>query len=450
MRNFLLFLFFSVNLFCQKLDSSDFLILEGENPNYYYVLTNYGYYVSENSKNFIFKNYSESLPRSLNVNFNTLLPVTHKSKNYLLYPGGGLLYLFENGAIKRVDRSFPHRNQYGAYFFSYKDNLYLIGGYGFWQTKSIITKFNFNSGDWEIVTAFGQSPDGIDQGTFFVKNDNLYVFDFLTRNSNNQKVKRNDNLYVLNLESFVWKKLGVTNPLIRFENQFKGAKRFFKFDDKLLFSYIDDPEFYLADFENNTLKKFKDEILFYKSGGHSVVKKDNLVGAVRNSLTGDITVESFNIASLISNDTGNKLYLYRDTDEFYNYVYFALSFLVILIIILSIYYKKVARNYLLDDTTISTSGLYTDISEKEQKILSLFSMKKNVSNSEIMKLFLEKGKTKDFAVKKKNKTLNDLNKKLYALFKIQFINKKKSKSDSRQLTYFLNNKIRIIKENVNY
>ena len=450
MRSFLLFLFFSVNLFCQKLDSSDFLILEGENPNYYYVLTNYGYYVSENSKNFVFKNYSESLPRSLNVNFNTLLPVTHKSKNYLLYPGGGLLYLFENGAIKRVDRSFPHRNQYGAYFFSYKDNLYLIGGYGFWQTKSIITKFNFNSGDWEIVTAFGQSPDGIDQGTFFVKNDNLYVFDFLTRNSNNQKEKRNDNLYVLNLESFVWKKLGVTNPLIRLENQFKGAKRFFKFDDKLLFSYIDDPEFYLADFENNTLKKFKDEILFYKSGGHSVVKKDNLIGAVQNSLTGDITVESFNIASLISNDTGSKLYLYRDTDEFYNYVYFALSFLVILIIILSIYYKKVAQNYLLDDTTISTSGLYTDISEKEQKILSLFSMKKNVSNSEIMKLFLEKGKTKDFAVKKKNKTLNDLNKKLYALFKIQFINKKKSKSDSRQLTYFLNNKIRIIKENVNY
>ena len=223
MRSFLLFLFFSVNLFCQKLDSSDFLIMEGENPNYYYVLTNDGYYVSENSENFTYKNYSESLPKSLNVDVNTLLPVTHKSKNYLLYPGGGLLYLFENGSIKRIDRSFPHRNQYGAYFFSHKDNLYLIGGYGFWQTKSIITKFNFNSGDWEIVNAFGQSPEGIDQGIFFIKDDNLYVIDFLTRVSNNQKEKRNDNLYVLDLENFVWKKLGVINPLIRSENQFKGC-----------------------------------------------------------------------------------------------------------------------------------------------------------------------------------------------------------------------------------
>ena len=446
MRNFLFFLFFSVNLFCQKIDSSDFLILEGENPNYYYVLTNKGYYVSENSDNFIFKNYSESFPGSLNVNINTLLPVTHKSKNYLLYPGGGLLYLFENGAIKRIDRSFPHRNQYGAYFFSYKDNLYLIGGYGFWQTKSIITKFNFNSGDWEMVNTMGQSPDGIDQGTFFVKNDKLYVFDFLTRTSNNQKEKRNDNLYVLNLESFVWKKLGVTNPLIKSENQFKGAKRFFTYNDKLIFSYTDYPEIYLADFNNNTIKKFKDDVLFYKSGGHSVVKKDNLIGAVQNSLTGVITVESFNLASLFSNDTDNELYLYRDTEEFYTYIYFALSFLVILILVLMIYYKKVAQTYLLDENTISISSLSKEINEKEQKILRLFSKKRNISNADIMDLFLDKDKTKDFAVKKKNKTLVSLNEKLFSVFKIEFISKKKSKSDSRQLTYFLNKKVQILKE----
>ncbi len=446
MRTFLLFLFFSVSLFCQKLDSSDFLILEGENPNYYYVLTNDGYYISEDSDNFIFKNYSESLPKSLNVDVNTLLPITHKSKNYLLYPGGGLLYLFENGTVKRIDRSFPHRNQYGAYFFSYKDNLYLIGGYGFWQTKSIITKFNFNSGDWEIVTALGQSPDGIDQGTFFIKDDSLYVFDFLTRTSNNQKEKKNDNLYVLNLESFVWKKLGVTNPLIRSENQFKGSKRFFKFEDKLLFSYLDSPEFYLADFENNILKKYTDNVLFYKSGGHSVIKKDNLIGAVQNSLTGDITIESFNIASLISNEADSELYLYRDTEEFYNYIYFALSFLAVLIVVLMIYYKRVAQTYLLDENTISISSLSKEINDKERKILGLFSKKRSIPNSDIMDLFLEKDKTKDFAVKKKNKTILSLNEKLFSVFKIEFISKKKSKSDSRQLTYYLNKKVRIVED----
>ena len=102
--------------------------------------------------------------------------------------------------------------------------------------------------------------------------------------------------------------------------------------------------------------------------------------------------------------------------------------------------------YLLDEKTISISGLSKEINEKEQKILSLFGKKRNVSNSEIMDLFLEQDKTKDFAVKKKNKTILSLNEKLFSVFKIEFISKKKSKSDSRQLTYFLNKKVRILEE----
>ena len=105
MRSFLLFLFFSVNLFCQKLDSSDFLILEGENPNYYYVLTNEGYYISENSDNFIFKNYSESLPKSLNVDVNTLLPVTHKSKK----PLGTFKLIFRSYQWISYAKLFPNK-----------------------------------------------------------------------------------------------------------------------------------------------------------------------------------------------------------------------------------------------------------------------------------------------------------------------------------------------------
>ena len=445
MRFFILFIFHSF-LYCQSLDNSNFLIIEGESPNYYYVLTQDGYYVSESSEKFSFKKYIKPIPESLNVGLNTLLPVSHNDKTYLLYPGGGLLYLFADGAIKRIDRSFPHRNQYGAYFFSYKENLYLIGGYGYWQTKSIITKFNFNSGDWEIVNTSGQIPSGIDQGTFFIHNDNLYVFDFLTRTSNNQKEKKNDNLYSLNLEGFVWKKLGVTNTLIRSNASIKGAKRFFKFNEKLLFSYTDTPEFFIADFNENTVEKFKDDALFYKSSGHSIIKKNNLIGAVQNSLTGDVRIESFSLSSLLDQNTNNQLYLYRDTEEFYRYIYFALSFLALLIIALSLYYKKVAQTYLLDEKSISISGSLLLLNEIEQQALSLFSQKRVVSNNELMGLFVEKNKTKDFAVKKKNKTIQLLNEKLFSDFKIVFINKQKSKSDSRQLTYFLNKKVRIVDE----
>ena len=446
MRVLLLIFLFQSLLYGQKLTNQDFLILDGESPNYYYVLTENGYYISESSENFTFKNYSKPIPKSLNIGINTLLPVVHKSKTYLLYPGGGLLYSFSNGAIERIDRSFPHRNQYGGYFFSYKDNLFLIGGYGYWQTKSIITKFNFNSGDWEIVATSGQSPNGIDQGSFFIKNNKLYVFDFLTRTSNNQKEKRNDNLYVLNLETFVWNKLGVINDLTRSNGETQGVKRFFNFQNKLLYSYTNSPEFFLVDFDKNIVEKFDDDVLFYKSDGRSVIKKNNLIGGIHNTLTGDFTIEAFDLSSLSSEKNTSTFYLFRDTDQFFNYIYFALSFLIILIVLLSIYYWKISQTYLLDEKTISISGSLLELGEIEQKTLSMFCNKRNVSNSEIMGLFQDKEKTKDFAVKRKNKTIAALNNKLYSAFKIEFINKQKSKSDSRQLTYFLNKKVRIIED----
>ena len=184
MRFLILILFFISFLSAQEFEGDDFLIVEGESLQYFYVLKKEGYYISDKPEKLNL--YTKSIPESLNVSLSSLTSVTHNSKTYLLYPGGGLLYSFIDGAIERIDRSFPHRNQYGGYFFSYKNNLYLIGGYGFWQTKSIITKFNFNNGDWEIINTTGQLPKGLDKGTYFINDDNLYVFDFLSRNTNNQ------------------------------------------------------------------------------------------------------------------------------------------------------------------------------------------------------------------------------------------------------------------------
>ena len=54
--------------------------------------------------------------------------------------GGGLLFKYKDGAIKRVDDSFAHRNQFTGYFFKYKNEIYLLGGYGYWQSNSLLTK----------------------------------------------------------------------------------------------------------------------------------------------------------------------------------------------------------------------------------------------------------------------------------------------------------------------
>ena len=443
MRFLILILFFISFLSAQEFEGDDFLIVEGESLQYYYVLKKEGYYISDKPEKLNL--YTKSIPESLNVSLSALTSVTHNSKTYLLYPGGGLLYSFIDGAIERIDRSFPHRNQYGGYFFSYKNNLYLIGGYGFWQTKSIITKFNFNNGDWEIINTTGQLPKGLDKGTYFINDDNLYVFDFLSRNTNNQKEKTEDNLYVLNLKNFSWKKLGVVNDIIKPVNQLKGSKRFFNIDGKILISYSESPEFFLADLKTNIIQNFRDDALFYKSGG-AIVKGNTLVGAIKNPVTGLITVESFDLTNVLSNKLDKELYLYRSSKEFFIYIFLSFTFLVFLILVLTIYYRRVGHTYVLDKDSLSGLGNTVTLVKNEYDVLKLFSEKRSVSNSLIMDIFQEENKTKDFAVKKKNKTILSLENKLSIIFKKPFIEKGKSKSDSRQLNYFLNNKIKIIED----
>ena len=447
MKKFIFLIIISIsNIYSQKIYDDDFLILESESSKYFYVLTSDGYYISEIGGKYTFNKYKEEIPNSLNVPLNTLIPLLHNSQTYLLYPGGGLLYTFSDGSITRIDRSFPHRNQFGAYFFSYKENIYLIGGYGYWQTKSIITRFNFNSGDWELVNTKGQQPEGIDKGTYYIEDNKLYVFDFISREINTQKEKRNQNLYVLDLENFNWKKLGVINDEITMFNLNKGFKRFFTNNQKLIFSYSNRPEFFIVDLNKNTFQSFKDEVLFYKSDNQFIVKGNLLIAPIKNTLTGEIRFENFNMSNINNLPITVASYMYRDKKEFFQYVYFAFLSLGILIIILSLYYKRVGQTYIIDDSSISFSGVTHQLLPIEIGVLSLFSKKRNVLNSKLMELFIKDDKTKDYAVKRKNKTLLALEAKLHKSFNVNFITKQKSKGDSRQLTYVLNKKIRIIEE----
>ena len=242
------------------LDNEDYLFIEN-GKNYFHILLREGFLTGPFSKNqFAYRKYSKSIPKEINVELQALSQVKMGSNSYLLYPGGGILFKFSesDNSITRIDRSFAHRNQYSGYFFSYGKDLYLLGGYGFWETKSLLTKFNFSSGEWDYVNTTGQIPDGIDQGTFLVKNDKLYAFRFLKRTSNNQKSFKEKNLYVLSLPKFNnpeeidkknyfnWEKKGVLNPILN-DAPINPNNKSFLLGKNLLLSIVDNPNLYLID-----------------------------------------------------------------------------------------------------------------------------------------------------------------------------------------------------------
>ena len=161
------------------------------------------------------------------------------------------MYEFFNGSINRLDSSFAQRNQYAGAFFSYKNQLYLLGGYGFWKTKSILTKFNFNSGDWEYIQTKGVAPDGITNPVFTVKENSLYLFDFFERPQNQSPIK-NPNLYSLNMETLSWEKGGLINPSFISEKNTSGD-RFFNINGRVLINKMESPKIFEIDLDNNKI-----------------------------------------------------------------------------------------------------------------------------------------------------------------------------------------------------
>ena len=444
----------------RRLIGNDFLIVNGPG-NYFNILTKSGYFFGNiKTKTFNFFRYKTPLPReflnaqtSTSTSLQALVPLKVSSESqraqfnqrkiYLLYPGGGVLYEFYNGSINRLDSSFAQRNQYAGAFFSYKNQLYLLGGYGFWKTKSILTKFNFNSGDWEYIQTKGVAPDGISSPVFTLQNNSMYLFDFFERPQNQSPIK-NPNLYSLNLETLTWKKGGLINPSFIGEKNTSGD-RFFNINGKVLINKMESPRVFEIDLDNNKIKKYADNLLLYKSGGKSIVKNGIIISSVRNTSNNTNSITYYDLSDLNKNVIFED-YFIRGTISFVNYLVGGGIALIIILIFLWLSNDRVSKSYFVSSNSLFNSLNQINLDPDEAKVILLFTKKEIIPNKEILVLFEEKGKTKDFATKRKNKTIMSLNKRFKRVFGKNIIVREKDELDSRLTNYALNNKIKLFKK----
>jgi len=85
--------------------------------------------------------------------------INNKGEIWLTQNGSNKVYkLGGDGKAIRLDRTINRGFNFGAINLFYKDTLYSIGGYGFWQTTGSIRYFNPNSGEWDIVRNIKNVP----------------------------------------------------------------------------------------------------------------------------------------------------------------------------------------------------------------------------------------------------------------------------------------------------
>jgi hypothetical protein len=359
---------------------------------------------------------------------------------YFLYPGGGLLFEYRDNNIIRVDESFPHRNQFSGHFFIYKNVPYLMGGYGYWKSNSLLTKFNFQTKEWDYIETRGQKPElGINSGSFVVEGDILYVFDFY------QKIEdvdvKNNNTYELSLSSLKWEKKGSLNRLFYDDINRKTLEISIPFNStKFLQKNLDSKNLIVIEPSKNTVKTYINENLV-QVRRNAINVGDKII---YTSLTADrayetLIIKDFNDGLILESEA----YLTNDYDLFISYFLVVMLFCFLLVGLTFLKFKRDTFYFVVNENTLIGLNKSINISKEERFVINLLSSSKNnqVDNIFFLNYFKKSELSEDANIKRKNKAINDLNVKFKEIFQLELIMKSAKQSDSRQVVYSLNPKI---------
>lgn len=108
-----------------------------------------------------------------------------KETDYLLFGDSivinpdGTHYLYsyhpQRKTFLRLDKSEFHGHNYGRRLFVYKNEIYAIGGYGFWISHCKVIRFNRTSREWDLVHVSGPLPLP-SPGTTMLFGDTLFLY----------------------------------------------------------------------------------------------------------------------------------------------------------------------------------------------------------------------------------------------------------------------------------
>ena len=359
---------------------------------------------------------------------------------YFLYPGGGLLFEYRDNHIIRIDESFPHRNQFSGHFFIYKKAPYLMGGYGYWKSNSLLTKFNFQTKEWDYIETRGQAPElGINYGSFVIENDVLYVFDFYQK-INDVDVK-NNNTYEFDLSSLKWEKKGSLNRLFYDDINRKILDITIPFGStKFLQKNLDSKKLLVVEPSKNSVKTYINENLV-QVRRNAIYVGDKII---YTSLTADrayetLIIKDFNDGLILESEA----YLTNDYDLFISYFLVVIVFCFLLVGLTFLKFKRDTVYFVVNENTLIGLNKSMNISKEERFVIELLSNSKNsqVDNIFFLNYFKKSELSEDANIKRKNKAINDLNVKFKEIFQLELIMKSAKQSDSRQVVYSLNPKI---------
>lgn len=401
----------------------------------YNILTSEGYYNEEGE----FNPYASPLPEELNkVSIAGLSATQMNGVTYLLYPGGGHLFTFEKGAIKRLDLSFPHLNYYDAHFFSHQNTLYLLGGYGLWTTKSDLLRYDFVLKEWKKVNTIGDLPDhGLSRMSVVKTNDELYIVNSDYAETQTQQRQQSNIIYVLNLNRFEWSKRYVLEDKIVKRLALNRNYGVQLEDTWVVFPSVTFQNYLQINPVEGTIKESPEIDVIMSSqrpllfGKQMITLRKEQRGSPQSSvLTYNYQPTSYTLTEKLVpfgyNSQRNTLLLIGGLS-------------LLLIFLLRFFFTS--RTFRLEKDKIGKGMRWVELFPNEYFFLQKIAQYGSIKNSELLQLFEEEGKSNDLFIKRKNAMLMALEAKLKQRFGTSFFQKEIDPNDKRYSIYTIAPKI---------
>lgn len=141
---------------------------------------------------------------SIGVDFKDILPssegihefqINQSSKYYLTIHCTGQMYELNKSTwtLKRLDQTFHRGSNCLSTVFMRGDDIYSFGGYGFWRSTNILTKYDFLAKEWLSIAANGDVPPAIFDGFagYSPKKDRFYLLSTVEMNDTEKKLAFN-------------------------------------------------------------------------------------------------------------------------------------------------------------------------------------------------------------------------------------------------------------------
>ncbi|MFD3409183.1 hypothetical protein SKC37_10970 [Aquirufa sp. HETE-83D] len=142
--------------------------------------------------------------KAVNVDYGDILPaaegihefqINQSSTYYLTIHCTGQVYQLDKStwSLKRLDQTFFRGANCKSSVFMRGDDIYSFGGYGFWKSTNLITKYDFVAKEWLSIAADGDVPASIFDGMagYSPKKDRFYLLSTVDMNDTEKKTAFN-------------------------------------------------------------------------------------------------------------------------------------------------------------------------------------------------------------------------------------------------------------------